>query len=64
MNAYSLYWKRSQEFANGDDFNRGTTIVVAESLTKAIACFQTTYHPARVIETVSKETEDVMIDGK
>jgi hypothetical protein len=63
MKAYNIYWK-DKSLKVTDEDNRGGTIVVADSITKAIARFQDTYHPGnRVIDSVYHEGDEVLIDG-
>ena len=61
MKAYSICWKRTKE--NNDDFTRGSVIVVADSVTRAISRFEREFDPRRVIESVYQESEEVLIEG-
>ncbi len=60
MKAYSVYWKDESM----KETVSGNIIVVAESITKAIARFQKTAQPERIIESVYLEGKEVLIDGQ
>ena len=60
MKAYNVYWSAGDKGSTAT----GGTIVVANSITKAIARFQDTYRPSkRVISSIYLECDEVLIDG-
>jgi hypothetical protein len=62
MKAYAVYW-RDDSLKKDDDENHGTTMVIADSVTRAISRFQREYDPRRVIESVYQECKEVLIEG-
>jgi hypothetical protein len=61
MKAYSIYYDQKDGV---EDHKWGSIIVVAGSITKAIATFQKEYHPDRIISSVTCESQEVLVDLK
>jgi hypothetical protein len=59
MKAYQVYWKDGSKNSTA----HGNTVVIAVSITTAIARFQDIYKPDnRCIESVFQEGDEVLID--
>ncbi len=67
MKAYKVEWTNGVSLTDGNDdgalYRWGDVTVVADSLTKAIARFQKEYHPERIIQSVTVNNDDALVDS-
>ena len=58
MKAYQIYWVEKSKKRNAKS---GSTVVIHETIMKAIARFQGEFHPDRVIESIYNEGDEVLL---